>query len=53
MSSREARYRVMFDLAWDGKGLIIDLAKVPDHILNLMVNWRNAKVEAENEAFDR
>lgn len=53
MNSREARYRTMFDLAWDGKGLILDLDKVPDHILNLMVNWRNAKVEAENEAFDR
>lgn len=41
----------MFHLAWDGKGCVIDLTKVPDDMLKLFVRWRNEKVteEAENQ----
>jgi hypothetical protein len=46
--SREARYRLLFDLAWDNHGLTLDLAKVPDSMLKLMLEWRNERVEAEN-----
>ena len=49
--SREARWKAIFEMAWgsEGKGLVINLAEVPDDILNLMTGWRNEKVEAENE----
>lgn len=46
--SREARYRLMFELAWDNHGLTLQLDNVPDQILNLILQWRNEKVEAEN-----
>jgi hypothetical protein len=38
-------------LAWDGKGLVLDLGQVPDEILDEMVKWRNEKVERENEEY--
>lgn len=44
----EARWRQMFDLAWDGKGFTIALEHVPDRVLNLFTIWRNERVEAEN-----
>ncbi len=47
--SREDHYRVLFELAWDGKGLVLDLHRVPTDILKLMILWRNEKVERENE----
>ena len=46
--SREARYRMLFDLAWDNHGLTLELNDIPDSILTLMAHWRNEKVEAEN-----
>jgi hypothetical protein len=41
----------MFQLAWDNKGYIVDLTKVPDDMLKMFVQWRNEKVaeEAENQ----
>jgi hypothetical protein len=47
--SREDRYKVLFEMAWDGKGLTLELSQVPDDILRMMIHWRNEKVEAENE----
>ena len=46
--SREAHYRLLFDLAWDNHGLTLDISRVPDPILQLFVQWRNERVEAEN-----
>jgi len=48
--SREARYRLLFDLAWDNHGLTLQLNDIPDSILQLILQWRNEKVEAENSA---
>ena len=47
--SREARYRLMFDLAWDNHGLTLQLDTVPDDMLRLIARWRNEKVEIENQ----
>jgi len=47
--SREARYRLMFELAWDDHGLTLALNDLPDEILNRIAEWRNEKVEAENQ----
>jgi len=47
--SREARYRLLFDLAWDNHGLILNLNEIPDDMLQLMARWRNDKVEEENQ----
>ena len=49
--SREARWKTIFDMAWgsESKGLVINLAEVPDDILKLMIDWRNDRVEEENE----
>jgi hypothetical protein len=49
--SREARWKTIFNMAWgsDSKGLTINLAEVPDDILKLMVDWRNDRVEEEND----
>ena len=46
--SREARYRLLFELAWDNHGLHLVLNDIPDDILREMAQWRNAKVEQEN-----
>ncbi len=46
--SREARYRLLFELAWDDHGLTLVLNDIPDDILYQMANWRNEKVEMEN-----
>lgn len=43
------RWKQMFDLAWNGKGLFINLREVPDQLLDQMVEWANAKIEEENE----
>lgn len=37
----------MFDLAWNSKGLIVNLKDVPDRILTLMVEWANERIERE------
>ena len=49
-SSRVARWRTLFELAWgsEGKGLTINLAEVPESILNMLLEWRNDKVRDEN-----
>jgi len=39
----------MFDLAWNGKGLILNLREVPDQFLEQMVGWANEKIEAQND----
>lgn len=39
----------MFDLAWNSKGLTLNLNNVPDYILDLMVGWANEKIEAANQ----
>jgi len=35
-------------LAWDNHGLNLNLNDVPDDMLQLIAQWRNEKVEAEN-----
>lgn len=45
---REAKYRLIFDLAWDDKGMIVNLDELPDDILQLFLRWRNERVEEEN-----
>lgn len=43
------RWRMMFDLAWNARGgLIINLERVPDHILEYMVAWANDYIEQGN-----
>ena len=44
----ELRWHQRFDLAWNGKGLFINLKDVPDDILTLMVEWTNEAIEKEN-----
>lgn len=51
--SREARYRTLFNLAWDNHGLTLVLNDVPDAILKQMVQWRNEAVEAEKAALNK
>ena len=41
----------MFQLAWDEKGMVFDLARVPDDILKLIVHWRNKRVREEADKF--
>lgn len=38
----------MFDLAWNGRGLILTLNNLPDHIIEMMIGWANEKIEAQN-----
>jgi hypothetical protein len=40
-------------LAWDGKGLVLDLTQVPDEILEDLIQWRNEKVDRENDEFKK
>jgi len=35
-------------MAWDGKGFVIDLTRVPDDILRFFITWREEKIEEEN-----
>jgi hypothetical protein len=46
--SREARYRLLFELAWDDHGLTLVLNDIPDDMLQQISAWRNEKVEIEN-----
>lgn len=46
--AREARWKNLFELAWDGKGFTIQIDKVPDDILDLFIVWRNERVEENN-----
>jgi hypothetical protein len=46
--SREARYRLLFELAWDNHGLTLVLNDIPDDMLQQISGWRNEKVEIEN-----
>jgi len=40
----------MFDLAWNSEGrLTFNLSDVPDRYLDLVVEWANERIEAENE----
>lgn len=39
----------MFQLAWDEKGMVFNLENVPDDILKKLVDWRNERVNEENE----
>jgi len=39
----------MFQLAWDEKGMVFNLENVPDDILKRLVEWRNERVQEENE----
>jgi hypothetical protein len=50
MQVLEARWRMLFDLAWNSKGLVVDISRCPDNILLKMVDWRNEAVENENAA---
>ena len=43
------RWRKQFEMAWEGKGFIIDLHKVPDGILDDFLEWRRQKHEQEAE----
>jgi hypothetical protein len=47
LNARQHRYRLLFDMAWDGKGFIIDLTRVPDDILRLMIAWREERIDEE------
>lgn len=42
----------MWDLAWFGKGMTIDLTRAPDFILPHLWRWTNEQNERENEQFD-
>lgn len=39
----------MFQLAWDEKGMVFNLENVPDDMLKKIVEWRNERIDAENE----
>ncbi len=39
----------MFQLAWDEKGMVFNLENVPDDILKKLVEWRNERVNEEND----
>lgn len=39
----------MFEMAWLGKGFILDLQKMPDGILDDFLEWRNEKHERDAE----
>lgn len=40
----------MFDLAWESEGrLTFNLSDVPDRFLDTVVEWANARIEAEND----
>lgn len=47
-SSRENRYRLMFNLARQNEGLVLILNDIPDDILHLMVQWHNEAAETAN-----
>jgi len=48
LASLEERWRLIFNLAWDGRGLTVDLTNVPDQIMAKFVEWRAEKIEEEN-----
>jgi len=39
----------MFTLAWDDKGMVFNLENVPDDMLKKIVEWRNERVQEDNE----
>ena len=43
---------MLFDIAWDGKGLILNLTEWPDDLLEHLVVWRNERVEQDNRALE-
>lgn len=43
------RWQKIFNLAWDGKGFIVDLRKLPDDVLDMFFDMRNERVKEENE----
>jgi hypothetical protein len=47
---REARWKLLFSLAWDGKGIVLDATQIPDDLMDQLVEWRNECVERENAA---
>lgn len=52
-SSFKERWRHLFDLAWAGKGLTIDISKAPDHVLEWLVEWTNEANKREAEELRR
>jgi hypothetical protein len=46
--SQRLRLRKMFVLAWDGKGFSLNLERLRDADLELLMQWRNERVEEEN-----
>ena len=47
----DARYQKIFALAWLGKGFVIDLSSVPDHVMDLFMELANKKISEENQNF--
>ena len=40
---------MMFELAWHGRGMTIDLTKVPDWVLNMFYEMHNEAAEKHNQ----
>ena len=47
------RYRILFELAWDNHGLVLNLNTIPNWVLPKLIEWRNHKVEEENERLEK
>ena len=39
----------MWSLAWRGRGMHIDLTKIPDWMLDKFEEWSKEQIEAENQ----
>ncbi len=40
-------------MAWNGKGMTVELNDLPDQVLDMFVAWTNEKIEKENEEHER
>lgn len=40
---------MMFDLAWHGKGMVVNLENLPDWALKMFVDMANEAIEEEND----
>lgn len=48
LAATEAQWRLLMELAWKGKGLTLDLSRVPAWIIPKMTEWHQELVSEEN-----
>ena len=51
--AREDHWQTLFKLGWYGKGMVVDLTKLPEAALKKFAQWQSEAVDKENAEYER